>query len=1151
MPDLNFPSLAGGEIAPAFYGRTDQESYFVSAKSLRNTIASQTGPGIGRGGTMFIATTKDNGKALLIPFQFNEEQAYIAEFGDQYIRIYRNHGLVLEDAISVASISKANPAIVTAAHDLINGRTVRLLGAADSMVELPDGFYKVQSVLGSAKNITDADRSSPVKITLDGGHGLVGGESVFVEAITGMTELNDRTFELVPVTDKILSITAISQANPAVVTVSGNHGLVDGETVLIEGVEGMTQVNNQRYVISPKFGSALTINAITKANPGVVTTTTNHGLAHGAQVRITSVSGMTEVNNQDFTAGRSLQSAKTITQLYGFANDPVRLTVASHGYSTGDFVYISAIDYATQLLGRQFTITVTGTDYFELNGTTVGGVSTGPSFFPPFYSEGGTVARVDKNKFILTGVDTTGYTTYTSGGSASPYVLNQFELDSTDSTGYGAYTEGGTASRVSVNDFYLAGENGIRHTAYASGGTVKVVDKTQFALADLDGTPINSSAFTDYTSGATIEAIHEIPSPYAAADLFDADGIPLIQYAQSADFLFLAHPSYPPQQLTRSGHANWMCSEFINEEGPFLDENLGDTRIVTEAPNGLGIGAAVTLTATEPLWSDGHVGALWQLRLRDDATAVQWVTGTAFTVGQEVISGNLFYRCTDAGTSGTEAPTHDIGEAYDGADSSANCKWLYIHNGRGIVVITGYMSPTEVSATIVSELPAGVTVSTPRWNEGAWSYAQGFPRAVAIHEGRLVWGGMAQEPLGMDFSNTESLFFYNPIELDGTVVRSSAFRRVLDGDNPIRWMRSTEKGLIVGTLAGEWVVGTEGVTQGFGPDTAVARQFSANGAAAIQPVRNGDSLLYPQRARKRLRDITFSIDQQKLVTSDRNLRADHIALSGIIATAYAEEPHRVTWNLLADGTLAGLTYNREPGAQVSAWHHHVIGGSFGDGAAVVESIATIPGPDETTDDLYMVVKRTINGETVRYVEYMTKPLDYGEDIEDGTYMDSCLVYDGAPITNVTGLDHLEGETVDVLADGVWLQKEVENGSFTLDDAASRIAVGLYVPRWIETVYLESAPGDTLQTKAQTKRVRAVQIEVIESAKAWCGTSEDDMDQMIFDEFYEGDAPRRYTGFVEETISDDYGRRKFVRIEQREPYPFFVASITARFEVSND
>ena len=1161
MPDLTFPSFSGGEAAPAYYGRTDQDAFYVSAKALLNYIASQTGPAIGRGGTTYVAGTKNNGasKVLLVPFQFNEEQAYICEFGDGYIRFYKDRGRIDEAALNITGVTKDDPAVVTVNHRLTKGRTIRIASVA-GMTELNGNSYLVDHVLGASKNIDDLDRSSPVRIEIATGHGFVGGERVFIESVGGMTEVNDRTFELVSIFDRVLAITGISQENPAVVTVSGVHALNDGEAVLIEDVAGMTEVNDRRFVISLHYSATKNISDITQANPGVVTTSTAHGFAYGSLALLDNVGGMTEVNDDHFTVGRVFSASNQLNGddeglAFQEGASPVIVVSPSHGLSNGTKVWCDSFGYAVELNDREFTVANAQTDAYELEGSDSSTVTRPPLDEKAKWHNdpSGFVRVIDLTKFSI-GVDTTGFGAYTSGGTAQELFPDQFELDSEDATGHTAYTSGGTATRVLVDDFYLKDENGLTHTAYTSGGTVKQVSETSLKLQDLDGNDVDSTGFGTYTSGGTVTAIHEIASPYDIDDLFDADELPLLQFTQSADFLFLAHPDYAPMQLTRSGHADWAISEFINEEGPFLDENLEDTNIYVEDGGTLSRGGVVTLISDTPLWESGHVGAMWEVRLKDGATAPAWVTGTAFVLGDEVLSNNLFYRCTDAGTSGTEAPSHDIGEAYDGADTATNCKWRYIHNGRGIVIVTSFVNAQEVVATVISELPAGTvgeSNETGRWKEGAWSAVQGYPRSVATHEGRLAWGGTAQEPLAMDFSSTESLFFYNPVELDGTVTRASAFRRVLDSNNPIRWLKSTEKGLIVGTLAGEWIVATEGVTQGFGPDTAVARQFSANGAAAIQPIRNGDSILYPQRARKRMRDITFSLDQQKLVTSDRNLRADHILLAGVCDVAYAEEPHRVTWCRLGNGRLAGLTYNREPGAQVSAWHRHVIGGAFSGGDAIVESIAVIPGPDETTDDLWLSVKRTINGNTVRYVEWMRRPLDYGGDIEDGVYMDSAISYSGSPVTNISGADHLEGETVDVLADGVYTTKVISGGAFSvpLSTAASDIHVGQYTKRQIETMFLESAPGDRVNTKALKKRVVSAQIEVVESAKGWIGTNEDDLDQMVFDDFASGSgAPARTTGFVEENVNDEFGKRKSVIFEQREPYPTMIASITPRFEV---
>ena len=1271
MPDLTFPSFSGGEAAPAYHGRTDQEAYFASAQTLENYIATQTGPAQGRGGTTFVGGVKDNAdKVLLVPFQFNELQAYVCEFGDRYMRVYRNRGRQYEGALNITGATQASPVVLTVNHNLTRGRVVRVSGVA-GMTELNGEHFQVEHVLGSAKDIADVTRSNPVAVELDPGHGFIGGEKVFVENVGGMTEINDRTFTLDPATGVVLSITDITQANPGKVTVSGPHGLTTGATVLIQNVSGMTEVNDTVFTITEDADP-------TKFTLGVDTTSFEAYVAPGDYTTVFIDAGETEFQvPDDFDpndnevhcigaagggASKNGSGGGAYSKTVNLNLDPgtvVSCNVPAGGTSGNDGgdTWISntgsapvSIQQGCLAKGGKSGTTRTGGQASEgvgnvrnsggtggvaatagaggggaagpngngANGGNASGQEGGGGGAADGGSHGanasGETPGVGGNNRNGTGGGTTGSNQnggngtngagggggddnssgFNGGNGGTGEVLWTQTSDDAeagpgggaggggdtagDGGAGGAYgggagggspngvggsgiivlryrpfpsSTGGTATEVSEDEFFLRGENGLQHTAYTSGGTVKAVSTASLKLKELDGDDLDGSGFTAYSAGGIAEAIHEIETPYTSADLFDANGLPLLQWAQSADFLFLAHPGFHPRSLTREGHADFSLIEFDAQEGPFLNPN-DDADVTIYATGTVTLGSTVTLNSNTPLWEQGHVGAFWQLRIKDDSNSPQWITATAFALNDEVVNGGLYYRCTDAGTSGAEPPVHDVGEAWDGAATAAVCKWQYIHNGRGIVRITGWTSASQVSAEVITELPDGVTgatSATSRWAEGAWSDVQGYPRSVDIHEGRLTWGGTGQEPLAMDFSDATSLFYYNPVEPDGTVTRATAFRRVLDSDNPIRWLKSTEKGLLVGTLAGEWVVATEGVTQGFGPDTAVARQFSANGAAPIMPIRNGDLLLYPHRARKRMRDITFSIDQQKLVTSDRNLRSDHIALTGICETAYAEEPHRVTWCRLGDGKLAGLTYNREPGAQVSAWHSHVIGGEFDGGDAVVESIAVIPGPDADVDDLWLSVKRTINGGLVRYVEWMRKALDYGEDIEDGIYMDFAISYEGEAVTNISGADHLEGETVDVLADGIYTTKVISGGAFSvaLSTAAEKIHVGVYSTRVLESMFLESGPGD-VNTKPLKKRVNKVEIEVVESAKGWCGTDADYMDQMTFDEFWTEDVPRRVSGTIEENINDDFGKRKFVRFEQREPYPTMIASVTARFEV---
>jgi len=163
------------------------------------------------------------------------------------------------------------------------------------------------------------------------------------------------------------------------------------------------------------------------------------------------------------------------------------------------------------------------------------------------------------------------------------------------------------------------------------------------------------------------------------------------------------------------------------------------------------------------------------------------------------------------------------------------------------------------------------------------------------------------------------------------------------------------------------------------------------------------------------------LDTDGLLGIDLTILADHIPSGGLTDMVWQQEPELIVWFVHSDGRLVGLTYDRANAA--IGWHDHSIGGS-----GVVESITAIPSGAE--DQVYMSVKRTIDGSTVRHVEFL-KPIEFGDDVADAFYVDSGLTYDGSATTTITGLNHLEGETVTILADGAsHPDKTVSGGSIT-------------------------------------------------------------------------------------------------------------------------
>lgn len=1283
MAKITFPSLAGGEISSSFYGRSDQDAYFVSAKALENYIAKQTGSAISRGGTMMVAGTKDDGRTLLLDFEFNDEQAYTLELGDRYGRVYRNRARQFEEGAAISAITAAAPGVFTVAHRLKRGRLVRVEGVV-GMVEVNDAFYTTEQVLGSAKDVVDVQRTNPVRMELDTGHGFSGGEIVFVESVGGMGQINGRTFELEPITEGEWTIVAATNANPVKITTSQPHGLATGAEVLITEVAGMTQINNRRFTITEVMGQ-----------PTQFTLDSENGTTHGVYIAsgvYKTVFLKTTGSLQNWTVPSDWTTQGSIVEVIaaGGGGFSPGLSVGGKGgggggYSRSENVSLvpgTLVPYRVGSGGPAGTIG--GDTWFNgptLPTSSVGAKGGAGAVSPQSGGDGGQagggIGSVKRGGGTggngAVGGDaqagggggggaggpngnganggsgdddggggggggadggfsgaSAGSTPGASGGSSRlgsssagaggkgggassagnngtnetlwAQTSNGETAGSGGGGGGGGRTEnggtgpstsygtggggggeagtggagrqgiivirylpapqgsGGKVQEVLADEFYLKDENGYQHDDYTSGGTVKPVSLTSLTLRSLDGVPLDTSDFVAYASGGTITPVHEFETPYGGDDLFDANGLPLIHTDQANDYLLLAHPDLPPMSIQRRAHDDFSAVEFEAKEGPLLDANTDLASTVYADGSDLAAGDTITLIASTEIWTEEHLGALWELRQKDISASPVWAAATAFSLAGEVRNGEMFYRCSDAGTSGSEAPTHDDGDAFDGPSTSTNCKWTFIHNGRGIVRITSIVSPQEVEAEIITEMPAGCVGAgnaTHKWREGAWSHAQGFPKTVAIAFGRTCWGGTRLEPLAVDFSDARSPFLFNPVERNGLTTRETAFRRVIDGKNPIRWLKATDKGLAVGTLAGEFLIGITGASTGFGGDTANAVPVGPNGAASIQPIMNGDAILYVQAARKSVRDMVFTETQLKPTTSDRNLRADHVAEdSPFIACAYAETPFRVTWYLRADGKLRGLTYNREEGAKVSAWHRSTIGGSFEGSNAVVESLCATRSPDGLSVDLWLQVKRTIGGITKRSIEWMTQPIGKTDALQTGVYMDAAVSFSGDASATMGGLDHLIGETVTYLAynvtDGIFCGTAVvdADGEIALPIDATICHAGLFAYPAIETVNLEASAASGRNTKDDGKRIYKAIVEAIHSGPGlYVGTNtSDELDRMVFDDFTQDDPPAALTGLVEETVCDQFDKLKSLRLEQRLPLRSEIASITCRFEL---
>lgn len=454
----------------------------------------------------------------------------------------------------------------------------------------------------------------------------------------------------------------------------------------------------------------------------------------------------------------------------------------------------------------------------------------------------------------------------------------------------------------------------------------------------------------------------------------------------------------------------------------------------------------------------------------------------------------------------------------------------------GWLKITAYTSTTVVTAS-VQRSPAAATASTD-WRLGFWSATTGYPSCVTFFEDRLFFANNSYRPQRIDGSIVGDYENFAPTASDGVVADDNAVTITLNANdvNAIMWMIDDEKGLLVGTKSGEWMVRPSSLQEALTPTNVAAKRSTAFGSANLQAIRAGRASIYLQRAGKKARELAYVYEVDGFRSPDMNVLSSHILEGGVSQFNYQQEPYSVIWFVRTDGQLVGLTYERDQ--DVVGWHRHIIGGVFGSGAAVVESVNVIPAPALDSDEVWLIVKRTIDGATVRYIEYITPAFDE-DTTTDAFFVDGGLTYDGVAADVITGLDHLEGETLSVLADGATHPDVVvASGSVTLNREASVVHLGLPYTSDVQTLRLEAGAADGT-AHGKTKRIHRVAMRLYKTLGLKFGPNASKLDILPFrtssDEM--GNPPALFTGDKSVNWNNGYETEGYIYLRQDQPLPF--------------
>ena len=657
---------------------------------------------------------------------------------------------------------------------------------------------------------------------------------------------------------------------------------------------------------------------------------------------------------------------------------------------------------------------------------------------------------------------------------------------------------------------------------------------------------VDSTGYTAYTSGGTVASVYEIASPFTESMLYD------IQFTQSADVMYIVQETLEPRKLSRTGHTSWTLStvEFIN--GPYLDDNDTSTTFTSSTNT---VGAGRTLTASS-------------------------ITG---------INDGVGFKSSDVG------------------------RLVRMVDGYG--VITAFTSTTIVTWEI--KLDIVTATATTDWALGAWCDDNGYPKTVSFFEQRLIFGGSTDFPQTIWAS--ESGFYEQFDRGDGDPADSFIYTIAANKVNTIRWL-APARDLIVGTAGGEFKVGRP-TGEPLQPDNVQITQQTTYGGYNTQPIQIGNSVLFLQRQRKKIREFSYRFEDDAYQAPDMTLLAEHITGNGITDVDYAQEPDSIYWAVRDDGTLLGMTYQRQE--DIIAWHRHIMGGSYkltfngasdvtdysvdpnyngyitisshglntgdsvvysagggtklsglvdgdtyfvykkdvnnielastyeqaidrtilqiGDGVganhslkaqAQVKSVSTIS--ENTENQTWIIVRRRINGNIVQYVEYLDPLIKLDSGLSGVVNGDS---------TSITGLDHLEGEQVQILiGDAVYPNQTVTNGAISVNlpsnTSYKSIEIGLGYTSRIKTMRVE-AGSQAGTAQGRKKRYNEVMVRlhktvgiIINGDQLPFRTSSTPMGQSIPE--FTGD--KRVTNL-------GWDRDGQIEIKQEQPLPMTVLGIT--------
>jgi len=723
--------------------------------------------------------------------------------------------------------------------------------------------------------------------------------------------------------------------------------------------------------------------------------------------------------------------------------------------------------------------------------------------------------------------------------------------------------------------------SGVGGMTEVNGKRFLVADKTTntFELQDKDGVDINSSSFTTYTSGGVSNKVFEIATPYTTAQLFD------IKFAQSADVMYITHPEHEVEKLSRTGHTAWTLTDVDFTGGPFMDANITTT---TLNPGSHTVGTGVALVASAVTGINSGSGFL----STDVGRLVNFRDGYGKITGVTDTTNATITIIKDLG-SATASADWSLG-AFSDTTGHPSCVTFFeqrlVFAGTTNQPQTIFFSKSgdyenmdaNIGGTIADDDAIIYTIASNQVN------AIRFMTAT-----RTLILGTAGGEFTVSGGGTDSAVTPTNILIKKQSNHGSANVDAIAVGNATLFLQRAKRK--IRELAYNFDV------DGYiAPDmTILAEHITEGGLTQIAYQQEPNQIVYGVRGDGELVGLTYQREQQ-VTAWHRHIFGGRFGVATITVSDYANIVNGTKLTLTkSDGTTVDFTsttgtagtneFKTETNNNTTATNlktsinahanftatvnsavvtitetsHGATGyltiKSFdstrltatSEGKAVVESAAVIP-TDDTEYQVYVIIKRTVNNITRRYVEFLNV-FDFDEtDNSSFNFLDSELSYSGSAVSTLSGLDHLEGQVVSILADGATHpNRTVSSGSITLDRSAKSVKVGLAYTSLLQTMRL-NAGSQNGTSQGKTKRIYDITVRMFETIGVEVGPDLNNMERIPFrssaDLMDEGIPP--FTGDKEVEFRGNYETDGFIFVRQTQPLPFTILSLYPRL-TTND